>query len=114
MSEQSPHKYFEKLAPDRKKSLETLRTLIFDVAPGIKETMRYRMPTYEFEGMVVAMASQKHYMSLYMDVDLVEKYKTELSHLNCGKSCVRFTDINDLPLDTITAILKETVENRAE
>jgi uncharacterized protein YdhG (YjbR/CyaY superfamily) len=98
--------------PDRKKSLESLRTLIFEVAPGIKETTHYNLPTYELEEVVVAMASQKHYMSLYLDVDLVDKYKNELSHLNCGKSCVRFKKNTDLPLDTIKTILKGTLQKQ--
>jgi uncharacterized protein YdhG (YjbR/CyaY superfamily) len=63
---------------------------------------------------VVAMASQKHYMSLYLDVSLVEKYKAELKHLDCGKSCVRFNMLADLPLETIKQILIETVEKQAQ
>ena len=112
MNAQLPDNYFKTLSQDRKNNLETLRALILEVAPGIKETMRYNMPTYEFDEVVVAMASQKHYMSLYLDVDLVDKYKNELSHLNCGKSCVRFKNINDLPLDTIKAILTETLQKQ--
>ena len=56
-----------------------------------------------------AFASQKQYMSLYMDVDLVKEHADELSHLNVGKSCIRFTKIDNLPLDTVEQILKETV-----
>ncbi len=63
--------------------------------------MRYNMPTYEQDEVVLGMASQKHYMSLYPDVELVEKYRNELSHLNCGKSCVRFKRLSDLPMEVI-------------
>jgi hypothetical protein len=52
-------------------------------------------------------------MSLYMDVDLVRKYRAALKHLDVGKSCIRFRRIQDLPLDTVTQILKETVESGA-
>jgi uncharacterized protein YdhG (YjbR/CyaY superfamily) len=104
--------YFENLAPDRKEALVKLRGLNFEVSPEINETMRYNMPTYEMDEIVVAMASQKHYISIYLDVELVEKYKGELSHLNCGKSCVRFKKLDNLPLDTIKTILKETIQKQ--
>jgi uncharacterized protein YdhG (YjbR/CyaY superfamily) len=108
----SPQDYFDQLEPGRKDALETLRGLIFEVDPEIKETMRYKMPTYELDEVVVAMASQKHYISVYLDVDLVEKHKSELSHLNCGKSCVRFKAIDELPLDTVKVILQETLKKQ--
>ena len=73
MREKSADNYFEALEPDRKQALESLRTLIMQLAPEIKETMRYNMPTYQLDEVIAAMASQKHYMSLYLDVDLVEK-----------------------------------------
>jgi uncharacterized protein YdhG (YjbR/CyaY superfamily) len=101
--------YFSDLEPDRQAALERVRELIFETVPGLSETMRYRMPTYELDEVVVALASQKNYMSLYMDTELVEKYRSDLGHLNCGKSCVRFRKIDELPLETIQRIIEETV-----
>jgi len=109
MEKKSPLNYFESLPQDRKVALQTLRKLIFEVAPDVQETMRYNMPTYEKSDVFVAMASQKHYLSLYLDVNLVTKYQDELSHLNCGKSCVRFKRLEDLPLGTIKIMLAESL-----
>ena len=105
--------YLGGLEPERRAALEQLRALVFETVPDAVETMRYRMPTYELDDVVCSFASQKHYMSLYMDVDLAEKHKGALKHLDVGKSCIRFKHIQDLPLDTVTQILKETVESRA-
>lgn len=101
--------YIEDLAPDRKAALEQIRTLIRTTLPDIKETMQYRMPTFELDEVVCAAASQKQYISLYMDVELVEEHRDELAHLDVGKSCIRFKKIEDLPLNTIQKILEETV-----
>ena len=106
--------YLEALLPDRKEALEIVRSLILDTVPDIEETMRYNMPTYEKDDMVCALASQKHYISLYMDVDLVEEHKKELKHLDVGKSCIRFKRIDDLPLKTIKEILEETVTRQSK
>jgi uncharacterized protein YdhG (YjbR/CyaY superfamily) len=105
--------YLDVQNPERQAALQAVRELIFEAVPEIRETMRYRMPTYELDEVVVAFASQKHYMSLYLDTELVEKYGGELAGLDCGKSCVRFKRIDDLPLDTVRAILVETVEKQS-
>lgn len=103
--------YLAHLAPNRQAALTELRSLIFDTAPGAVENFQYRMPTYWYEGeSLCALASQKHYMSLYMNVELVEKHREELAGLDVGKSCIRFRKLEKLPLDTVRAILQETVQ----
>lgn len=106
--------YLRDLDPERQAALEQIRALIFQTVPAVSETMKYRMPTYELDDVVVSMASQKHYMSLYMDTELVARHQDDLSHLNCGKSCIRFRRIDDLPLETIERIIKETVEKQQQ
>ena len=102
--------YIEELTPDRKEALEQLRALVFKNVPNVEESMKYNMPTYDYAGEgLCAFASQKQYISLYMDVDSVAGHSDELSHLNVGKSCIRFTKIEKLPLETVEQILKETV-----
>lgn len=104
--------YLRNLEPARKTALGRVRQLVLDTVPGITETMKYRMPTYELNEVVCAFASQKNYMSLYMDTGLVEQHKEALQHLNCGKSCIRFRRLDELPLETIKQILKETVQQQ--
>jgi uncharacterized protein YdhG (YjbR/CyaY superfamily) len=102
--------YLESLAADRREALTTLRALVREMVPEAEETMRHSMPTYEREGAVVcSSASHKRYMSLYMDVGLVDSYRNELVGLDVGKSCIRFETLEELPLDTVRAILAETV-----
>ncbi len=102
--------YLQNLAPERRAALEHLRAMVLEVAPQATETMRYHMPTYHYQGeMLCAMASQKHYLSLYMDTGLIEKHKPALQGLDCGKSCIRFKKLEKLPQDAIRQILQETV-----
>jgi uncharacterized protein YdhG (YjbR/CyaY superfamily) len=105
--------YLNGLEPERRAALAALRLVVLDTVSGVVETMRYRMPTYEYEGGVLcAFASQKNYMSLYMNADLVEKHRDELAGLNVGKSCIRFRKLEKLPVDTVRTILQETVQYR--
>ena len=105
--------YLQELEPERRVALEKLRELVLEVVPDAVETMQYRMPTYDYAGeMLCAFASQKHYMSLYMDTQVVEKHKDRLQGLDIGKSCIRFKRLEALPLDEVELMLKETVQKR--
>ena len=114
MSRKNPEvdAYIEKLEPRRRDALAQLRLLIVTTVPDAIETMRYKMPTYEYgNGVLCAFASQKQYMSLYMEVAVVEEHKAALPGLNIGKSCIRFTSLEKLPLGEVQVMLNETVEN---
>ncbi len=107
-------RYLAGLSEERRAALETLRGLVRVLAPEAIESMRYRMPTYDYRGeLLCAFASQKHYLSLYLDTDLVEKHRSELAGLNVGKSCIRFKRLEQLPLNTVAAILQETAALRS-
>ena len=112
---QDVDEYLENLVGERRSALTELRELILTTAPEAAETLKHRMPTYEYgDEVLCAFASQKHYMSLYMDAELVEMHRQELAGLDVGKSCIRFRRLEKLPLDTVRTILLETVEKRGE
>jgi uncharacterized protein YdhG (YjbR/CyaY superfamily) len=104
--------YLAGLEPDRREALSELRALVLEVVPDAVETIKYRMPTYEYEGGVLcAFASQKQYMSLYMDTGLVEQHRADLDGLSVGKSYIRFRRLDTLPLGTVRTMLRETELN---
>ncbi len=105
--------YIQALPSDRAAALTALRILVRDALLEARETMRYRMPTYEMDEVVCSFASQKHYMSLYLDTGLVEEHRKQLGKLDVGKSCVRFKRLTDLPLEVVRQILVRTVEKQA-
>jgi len=110
---QKVEEYLENLESEWRAALTQLRSLVLETVPDAVETMRYRMPTYDYKDhMLCAFASQKHYMSLYMDTDIVDKHREELAHLDLGKSCNRFRSLDQLPLDTVRLMLEETVRLR--
>jgi hypothetical protein len=42
----------------------------------------------------------------------VEAHRHALGKLDCGKGCIRFRSLDELPLDTISDILKEAHAKR--
>lgn len=103
--------YVQQVPESRRKAIVALRKLILKAAPDIVETFRYKMPTYLYKDeMLAALASQKHYMSLYMDTEIVESYQDQLTGLNCGKSCIRFKKLSEVPIDVIEEMLAHKVK----
>lgn len=99
--------YFVELTGDRRKDLGKLRATIRRALPGACETMRYGMPCFEIDDeQICAFASQKQYMALYI-CGLSAKDRAAFGKLNCGKGCVRFRHLDDLPLDVVARVLAE-------
>jgi hypothetical protein len=119
--------YLASLPPDRQEAMTRVRQVILDNLPdGIVETMNWGMISYEvpletypktYNGkplMYAALGSQKNYMSVYLmavygSEQLRERFETAYrgsgKKLDMGKSCVRFTTLDGLPLDVVGAAI---------
>jgi hypothetical protein len=115
--------YIESLPGDRREAIAAVRAAILEHLPeGYEEGIQYgtigwyipleRYPeTYNRQPLSVAgLASQKSYMSLYLncvysDSDEKEWFEQRLAEtgkkLDMGKSCVRFRKLEDLSLDVV-------------
>ncbi|MCH7789115.1 MAG: DUF1801 domain-containing protein [Acidobacteria bacterium] len=125
--------YLAELSPDRAKAIGTVRDEILRNLPdGVVETMNWGMISYEvpletfgntYNGkplMYAALASQKRHMAVYLssvyaDEELlswfVDTYNATGKKLDMGKSCVRFTKLDNLPVEVIgEAIRKISLE----
>jgi uncharacterized protein YdhG (YjbR/CyaY superfamily) len=104
--------YLKQIPADRRPHVERLRKLIKSSVPSAEEELQWGMLGYSIEGRpFAAIASHKSYLSLYlMDLytqpGLREKHEVALAPLRLGKSCINFRDVEELPLDTVSAILE--------
>lgn len=120
---QTVEQYLKELPEVRRAAISRVRQVILDNIPeGYAEGMQYGMigyyvpleeypETYNGQPLgIIALASQKNYMSLYLmavysDPHLEKKftdgYKASGKKLDMGKSCVRFKKLEDLPLDVV-------------
>lgn len=115
--------YIDGLEEPRKSQIKTLHQLIVKTVPKLKPFIISGMIGYgsykyksksgrEGEWCVLALASQKNYISLYvcaMDGEryLTEEYKPKLPKTSIGKSCIRFKKIEDIDLEVIKDMLKK-------
>ena len=66
------------------------------------------MPYYGYHGDVVAFAAQKNYFSVYVMGQRLTDHRHELGKLDCGKGCIRFKKLEELPLDVLREIVRDT------
>jgi hypothetical protein len=115
--------YIASLPPERREAVQQVRDVVRRNLPaGFEEGMEFGMiawyvplerfpDTYNGRPLGLAsLASQKNYMSLYLnsvygdpstEAWFKHRYEASGKTLNMGKSCVRFRSIDDLPLDVI-------------
>jgi Domain of unknown function (DU1801) len=117
----TPATYLKEIPAERRRELSRVRAMVRKHLPaGYRETMNWGMITYEvpldrhpktYNGQPLCfagLAAQKNYLSLYfMPVDasvlarLKAAFKQAGKKLDMGKSCIRFKQADDLPLDAI-------------
>ncbi len=118
----SVKEYLGALPPERREPIEFLHKFIQKTVPSLKSHFAYNMLGYgsfpyvnykkeNIEWPVVALASQKQYMSLYVCAVhdgkyLAETHKKDLGKVSVGKSCIRFKKLEDLNLKTVATVLK--------
>lgn len=102
------HNYIKNQQPERRIALEKLRNIVLNTIPGVVEIMYSGIPTYLYRGTLCAFASQKSYISFYFtDSKIINKHKTQLKKLNLGKGCIRFNQIEKLPVVVVQKMLLE-------
>ncbi|MDP3741350.1 MAG: DUF1801 domain-containing protein [bacterium] len=118
----SVKEYFDMLSSERREAVGFLHKFIQKTAPTLKSRFAYNMPGYGsfkyknyrkeiIDWPIVALASQKNYISLYICAVqngeyLAEKYKRDLGKVSVGKSCIRFKKIEDLNLKTLEKVIR--------
>ncbi len=105
--------YLGELPLERRKALETLRGMIEKAAPQAKPTMKYGLPTWEWNGPLFALAARPHGLELYVaEADLLAKRKKALGDVEVGTASVRFKRIEDLRLEVVEALLADAADRR--
>jgi hypothetical protein len=124
---QTDEEYITMLSPERRKIIETLDKIIQASSPTFKRYFAYNMLGYgsfkyknykkeEIDWPIIALASQKNYISLYVccisdGKYLAERSKEKLGKVSVGKSCIRFKKLEDLNLESLKELLIEAAKN---
>ena len=87
-----------------KKYLIQIRKTILTVAPHLKESIKYSMPTFEFYGNVLHFAAWKSHIGLYATPSGNEAFAKELKPYVVSKGAIQFPYDQPLPVKLISRI----------
>ena len=119
--------YIHLLAEPRRTEIKKLHDFISKTVPGLKPhimngmigygTYHYKYPSgREGDWSLIALASQKNYISVYVCAlekgkYIAELYKEKLSKASIGKSCIRFKKLEDMDLKVLQGILLKALKS---
>lgn len=122
----SVKEYLGFLPEERKIPIFFLHNFIQKISPKLKSHFAYTMlgygsfpyKNYKKELVawpIVALASQKNYISIYVCAlengeYLAEKYKDTLGKVSVGKSCIRFKKVEDVNLVELKKLLQKAAK----
>jgi hypothetical protein len=111
----TPDEYIQLIEEPRRSDIRALHSMITKALPKLAPVMQYGMIGYgsyhykyasgrEGDGVTVALASQKRYISVY--IGGAEQHKAELPKASIGKSCIRFEKLSDIDLKVLEKLVK--------
>lgn len=119
----TPAAYIAALPEPRRGHILALHRMIMRVVPKLKPHIQSGMIGYgsyhykyasgrEGDWPVIALASQKHYISVYVCAAsdgqyVAERYQRELAPASIGKSCIRFKNPEDIDVPTLRQVIRE-------
>ena len=77
-----------------------------NTVPGIQERIRWSMPYYEKEGRSISFSACKKHLSLYVGVEAIGEFASELNGFVTKKNAIYFPYDKALPANLVTDIVK--------
>ena len=101
-------RYLKNSPSAHRQAFEVIRDLIHTLQPDVREIVQYNMPLFDYHGLLCGFASQPQTISLYCRAEIIECYRPALGKLVVSKGCIRFTTLDELPLETMRAIFLDS------
>ncbi|ANU11929.1 hypothetical protein A1A1_13587 [Planococcus antarcticus DSM 14505] len=106
MSIQTIDDYIREAPKGVQETLQTLRRVIQEEAPGAQEAISYQMPTFVLNGNLVHFAAFKNHIGFHPVPSGIEAFQQELATYKQGKGSVQFPLNQPMPYDLIRRIVR--------
>lgn len=108
------NEYIEAAPQDTRKKLRALRDCIRRAAPGAMEGLKWGMPAFSYQRILVTYAARKQHIGLYPTPSAVRAFAKELSKFSTAGGSIQFPLEKPLPLPLIRKIVKFRVRESLE
>ena len=102
--------YLAGIPRDARATLQTMRERIRAAAPKATEKISYGLPTFYYQGNLVAFAAFKEHCSFFpMSGSLIKAYQEELKGYPTSKGTIRFPIGEPLPALLVKKMVKQRI-----
>ena len=105
--------YIKSTAPGAQDKLHQLHTCIQKAAPGAAESLKWKMPVYSYQKILVTFAILKNYIGLNPMTSAIETFAPKLMNYKTGKGSIQFPLDKALPFVFISKIVSN-YENKTK
>jgi uncharacterized protein YdhG (YjbR/CyaY superfamily) len=111
---QSVAEYIDAAPTEAKKKLREMRACIRASAPNAKEGLKWGMPAFSYQRILVAFAAFKHHVGFYPTPSAVSAFAKDLKKFATAKGSIQFPLDKPLPLSLIRKITRFRVRESIE
>ncbi|MGH7600941.1 MAG: iron chaperone [bacterium] len=106
--------YINGAPKEARQKLREMRACIRAAAPGAKESLKWGMPAFSYQRILVTFAAYKHHIGFYPTPSAVRAFASELSKFVTADASIQFPLEKTLPLPLIRKItafrVRESIE----
>lgn len=114
MKPKTIEEYFNMAPGEVQEKLWQLHESIKSAAPGAKENLKWRMPAYSYQKILVTFAVFKKHIGFYPMPSAIKAFSKELAKYKTAEGSVQFPLGEPLPLPLIKKIVKFRVKESKE
>ena len=96
--------YIQAAPPEARVKLREMRACIRSAAPGAREELKWSMPAFSHQRILVMFAAFKHHIGFYPTPSAIKAFAKELAGYKFAKGSVQFPLKQPLPLRLIKKI----------
>jgi len=114
MPPQSITEYINAAPKEAQRKLREMRACVRASAPGAKESLKWRMPAFSYQRILVTFGVSKHHIGFYPTPSAVRAFANDLSRFATAKASIQFPLERPLPLRLIRKITAFRVRESSE
>lgn len=106
--------YINAAPKEAQKQLRDMRACIRDAAPGAKEGLKWGMPAFSYERILVTFAAHRHHIGFHPTPSAVKAFANDLKEFVTSDNSIQFPLEKPLPLPLIRKITEFRVHENVQ
>jgi len=106
--------YIDAAPKEARRKLREMRKCVRAAAPGAKESLKWGMPAYSYQRILVTFAGHKQHIGFHPTPSALKAFAKELDAFETADNSIRFPLQEPLPLDLVRRITEFRVKESLE